>query len=112
MTDSVSTPRLRATFAIYLGLVAVTAVWGPRQMGAAAYYASGIAGFVCVALACLGRIWSSVFIAGHKDESLVTTGPYGRLRHPLYACSTLGALGLGLTSRSVLLCAIVVLLIA
>jgi protein-S-isoprenylcysteine O-methyltransferase Ste14 len=112
MTESASTPRLQATFAIYLALVAATAVWGPREVGAAAYYSSGIAGFLCVALACLGRIWSSVFIAGHKDESLVTTGPYGRLRHPLYACSMLGALGLGLTSRSVLLCAVVVVFIA
>lgn len=112
MTESASTPRLQATFAIYLALVAATAVWGPRDVAAATRYASGIAGFLCVALACLGRIWSSVFIAGHKDESLVTTGPYGRLRHPLYACSVLGAFGLGLTSRSLLLCAIVVLLIA
>lgn len=112
MTESASTPRLRATFAIYIGLVAATAVWGPSQLGAGAYYSTGIAGFLCVALACLGRLWSSVFIAGHKDVSLVTTGPYARLRHPLYACSILGALGLGLTSRSVLLCAIVVVLIA
>jgi len=112
MTESASTPRLRATFAIYLALVAATAVWGPDEIGLAARYATGIAGFLCVALACLGRIWSSVFIAGHKDESLVTTGPYARLRHPLYACSMLGALGLGLTSRSLLLCAVVVVLIA
>lgn len=112
MTESASTPRLRATFAIYIGLVAVTAVWGPRAVGGAAYYASGIAGFLCVALSCLGRLWSSVFIAGHKDVSLVTWGPYARLRHPLYACSMLGALGLGLTTRSVLLCAVVVVMIA
>ena len=112
MTESASTPRLRATFAIYIGLVAATAVWGPREVGAGAYYSTGIAGFLCVALACLGRLWSSVFIAGHKDVSLVTWGPYARLRHPLYACSMLGALGLGLTSRSVLLCAVVVAMIA
>jgi protein-S-isoprenylcysteine O-methyltransferase Ste14 len=112
MTESASTPRLRATFAIYIALVAASAVWGPREIGAGAYYITGIAGFLCVALACLGRLWSSVFIAGHKDVSLVTTGPYARLRHPLYACSMLGAVGLGLTSRSALLCAIVVVLIA
>jgi protein-S-isoprenylcysteine O-methyltransferase Ste14 len=112
MTESASTPRLRATFAIYVGLIAATAVWGPRDIGATAYYASGMAGFLCVSLACLGRLWTSVFIAGHKDEALVTSGPYARLRHPLYACSMLGALGLGLTSRSLLLCACVVVLIA
>lgn len=112
MTESASTPRLRATFAIYLGLVAATTVLGPRDLGAVAYYATGVAGFLLVALACLGRLWCSVFIAGHKDESLVTSGPYGRVRHPLYACSMLGAFGLGLTSRSWMLCAVVVVLIA
>jgi protein-S-isoprenylcysteine O-methyltransferase Ste14 len=112
MTESASTPRLRATFAVYLGLVVATAVMGPRTMSSAAYYVTGIAGFLCVALACLGRIWCSVFIAGHKDESLVTQGPFALLRHPLYAFSMLGALGLGLTSRSVLLASIVIVFIA
>jgi len=105
MTDSASTP-------IYLALIAATAVVGPREIPAAWHYLADIAGFLCVALACLGRLWSSVFIAGHKDEQLVTTGPYALCRHPLYACSVLGALGLGLTSNSVLLCLIVVVLIA
>ena len=112
MTESASTPRLRATFGIYLALVAASAVIGPRVMSVTGYYVTGLLGFICVALACLGRIWTSVFIAGHKDLDLVTTGPYARCRHPLYACSMLGALGLGLTTRSVLLCVIVVSLIA
>jgi protein-S-isoprenylcysteine O-methyltransferase Ste14 len=112
MTDSASTPRLRATFAIYLALIAVTAVIGPRQIPSAWYYLSGSLGFVFVSIACLGRIWTSLFIAGHKDEVLVTTGPYALCRHPLYSFSLLGALGLGLTSRSALLCAVVVALIA
>jgi protein-S-isoprenylcysteine O-methyltransferase Ste14 len=112
MTESPSTPRLRATFAIYVALIAATTVVGPKEVAAAWYYLAGVGGFICVALACLGRIWTSAFIAGHKDEELVTTGPYALCRHPLYACSVLGALGLGLTSRSVLLCVIVVVLIA
>jgi protein-S-isoprenylcysteine O-methyltransferase Ste14 len=110
--DSASTPRLRATFAIYVGLVAATAVVGPRTMPVGWYYFCGAAGFVCVALACLGRIWTSLFIAGHKDVELITTGPYSLCRHPLYACSMLGALGLGLTTRSPLLCVVIVVLIA
>jgi protein-S-isoprenylcysteine O-methyltransferase Ste14 len=112
LTDSASTPRLRATFAIYLALVAASAVVGPRAVDTTAYYVSGVLGFLCVTLACLGRLWTSVFFAGHKDVELVTTGPYALCRHPLYACSMLGALGLGLTSHSLLLCAIVVALIA
>ena len=112
VTESASTPRLRATFAIYLALVAASTVIGPRGIDPAGYYVSGVLGFICVSLACLGRLWASVFIAGHKDVELVTTGPYALCRHPLYACSMLGALGLGLTSRSVLLCAGVMVLIA
>lgn len=111
MTESPSTPRLRITFAIYLALVAATTVIGPEQVAGWRYYVMGVTGFVCVCLACLGRIWSSVFIAGHKDAELVTTGPYARCRHPLYACSILGALGLGLASQSSMLCAITTLLI-
>ncbi|HEX6636387.1 MAG TPA: isoprenylcysteine carboxylmethyltransferase family protein [Steroidobacteraceae bacterium] len=112
MTESASTPRLRITFAIYLALIAATAVIGPAGMAGWHYYGMGIAGFVLVCLACLGRVWCSVFIAGHKDADLVTTGPYARCRHPLYAFSIVGALGLGLTSRSWLLCIATVLLIA
>ena len=111
MTDSASTPRLRATFAIYLALIATTTVIGPRAVSSWLYYAMSITGFVFVSLACLGRIWTSVFIAGHKDAELVTTGPYARCRHPLYSCSMLGALGLGLSTKSWLLCAITLLLI-
>lgn len=112
MTESASTPRLRATFAIYLALIVATAFIGPREVPVFAHYAIAVTGFLCVAVACLGRIWTSVFIAGHKDETLVTTGPYAHCRHPLYACSVLGALGLGLTTESPLLCAITVALIA
>lgn len=112
LPDSASTPRLRATFAIYLALVTATTIIGPKAVAASWYYLTGVVGFLCVALACLGRIWASVFIAGHKDVELVTTGPYARCRHPLYACSILGALGLGLTTRSMLLGAAVLVLIA
>ena len=111
MTESASTPRLRATFAIYLALIAATAVVGPREIPAGWHHLTGFAGFLLVALACLGRIWCSLFIAGHKDEVLVTTGPYAWCRHPLYSFSVLGALGLGFTSRSALLCVLVAVLI-
>jgi protein-S-isoprenylcysteine O-methyltransferase Ste14 len=112
MTESASTPRLRATFATYIALVAATTVVGPRHMPVAWSHLAAITGFVCVAVACLGRIWCSVFIAGHKDEVLVTTGPFSHCRHPLYSFSILGALGLGLASRSPLLCVAVVVVIS
>ena len=41
MTESASTPRLRATFAIYLALIAATAVVGPREVPLAWHYLTG-----------------------------------------------------------------------
>ena len=111
MTESASTPRLRATFAIYVALIAASALVGPVDLPRGVYYAANVLGFMLVALACLGRIWCSVFIAGHKDETLVTSGPYAACRHPLYAFSIVGALGLGLTSKSPLLALLVLMLI-
>jgi len=112
MTESASTPRLRTTFAIYLALVAATPLVGPREIASGLGHLLGIAGFACVTLACLGRIWCSLFIAGHKDETLVTSGPFAYCRHPLYSFSILGALGMGFASKSLLLGAAVVLLVA
>jgi protein-S-isoprenylcysteine O-methyltransferase Ste14 len=111
MTESASTPRLRLTLAIYLALIAAAAFIGPRQVGSWTYAVTGVLGFLCVALACLGRLWCSLFIAGRKDATVITTGPYAACRHPLYSLSVLGALGIGLTTRSALLCAISVALI-
>jgi protein-S-isoprenylcysteine O-methyltransferase Ste14 len=81
-------------------LVAVTA--RPTLTG----FASGLVGFlgfVLVALAALGRFWTSLFIAGRKDATLVQVGPYAACRHPLYLLSLIGMVGLGLATRSVAL---------
>jgi protein-S-isoprenylcysteine O-methyltransferase Ste14 len=100
MAVSRSTPRLRLTAALLLGLLLVVAV--SRRPGIDDLFGAALvfAGFGCVACAALGRIWTSLFIAGYKDEQLVTHGPYAALRHPLYALSLLATLGLGLTTRS------------
>jgi protein-S-isoprenylcysteine O-methyltransferase Ste14 len=100
MSSSPSTPRLRITLVLLVVVLALVAV---SERG----WATGLAGVVmqlvalaCIACAALGRVWASVFIAGFKDESLVRTGPYSALRHPLYVLSLLAALGIGLATRS------------
>ena len=52
-------------------------------------------GMLLVAVASLGRMWCSVYIAGYKDRTLITAGPYSMSRNPLYFFSMLGALGVG-----------------
>jgi protein-S-isoprenylcysteine O-methyltransferase Ste14 len=112
MTRSASTPRLRLILLWYVLVILLVAVserpWSHRWSGELAW----IAGLVLIAAAALGRIWCSAFIAGHKDEQLVTWGPYSLCRHPLYALSMLAGVGIGLASRSmILLLSTVVLLV-
>lgn len=103
MTVSRSTPRLRLTAALLAALLLVVAVTARGPAPGPARELLQLAGFACLVLAALGRLWCSVFIAGRKDRELVTLGPYSALRHPLYALSLLGVLGMGLVSASLAL---------
>ncbi len=67
-----------------------------------------LTGLALIVLCMIGRIWSSMFIAGYKNQKLIDVGPYSLVRHPLYVCSFLGAVGLGLASENLLLLAVLV----
>jgi protein-S-isoprenylcysteine O-methyltransferase Ste14 len=103
MTASASTPRIRLTRLIYLLVLAVVAVSDDRAMESGAGLLAQAAGFLLVTAAVLGRLWTSLFIAGRKETELVREGPYASCRHPLYLASVFAALGIGLTTRSVTL---------
>ena len=103
MTTSRSTPRLRLTALLLLGLLVLVATSQRTLATGLPGLLLQLAGLACIACAALGRAWTSVFIAGRKDAELVQAGPYGSLRHPLYALSLLGMLGAGLTTRSITL---------
>jgi len=62
-----------------------------------------VLGVVLVGIGSLGRLWCSVYIAGYKTDHLITKGPYSMCRNPLYFFSLLGALGVGLTSETLLI---------
>jgi protein-S-isoprenylcysteine O-methyltransferase Ste14 len=112
MTRSASTPRLRLILLWYLLVIVLVAVserpWTHHWSGEVAR----VLGLVLVAAGALGRIWCSAFIAGYKDEQLVTWGPYSLCRNPLYAWSMLAGIGIGLASSSVTLLAATVLVLA
>lgn len=53
-------------------------------------------GMVLVAIAAFGRIWCLSFVAGRKNDVLISEGPYSVTRNPLYVFSFLGIVGFGL----------------
>lgn len=100
-TISSSTPRLRVTAAVLAATIGLVAVSERALVAGVAGGLVQLAGVAIVVVAALGRIWTSAFIAGRKDTSLVRSGPYSALRHPLYALSLLAMFGIGLVTRSV-----------
>jgi protein-S-isoprenylcysteine O-methyltransferase Ste14 len=103
MTASASAPRIRLTRLIYLLVLAAAALSEGRAIQDDAGLLAQAAGFVLVVAAVLGRLWTTLFIAGRKETELVREGPYSVCRHPLYLCSVIASLGIALTTRSVTL---------
>ena len=112
MTRSASTPRVRLTLCYFLALLAAAAFCAPRAGSPAWLAATRIAALLLIALACLGRIWCSVFIAGRKDTAIVIDGPYALVRHPLYVLSFLGGIGLSLATTSLTLVTLTAIVLA
>lgn len=86
-----------------VGVVGLTLVSGPvyaEDSGFGLFL--GVAGYFLLAISAFGRAWASVFIAGKKNQQLITEGPYSMTRNPLYFFSFLGFLGAGLAFESIL----------
>jgi protein-S-isoprenylcysteine O-methyltransferase Ste14 len=82
-------------FAILLSSSATEATW--PLVGESLF----CTGLFLVAIASMGRLWCSLYIAGYKTDVLVTQGPYSMSRNPLYFFSLLGACGVGLATETV-----------
>ncbi len=57
-------------------------------------------GAILCGIGTLGRLWCSTYIAGYKDDRLITQGPYSLCRNPLYFFSAIGALGVTLATET------------
>ena len=65
-----------------------------------------VLGIFLVIFGVLGRFWSILYIGGHKNETVVQSGPYSICRHPLYLFSTIATVGFGLMLGSIVLTAL------
>jgi protein-S-isoprenylcysteine O-methyltransferase Ste14 len=81
--------------AVALAILYMLLVPAPSQLGPMLLESAEVLGFFLLAMAALGRLWCLAFIAGAKNETLITQGPYSIVRNPLYICNFLGAVGLG-----------------
>jgi protein-S-isoprenylcysteine O-methyltransferase Ste14 len=57
-------------------------------------------GLLFISISALGRIWSSLFICGHKSVEIIDQGPYASVRNPLYLFSFVGVVGIALSTEN------------
>jgi protein-S-isoprenylcysteine O-methyltransferase Ste14 len=101
MIASRSTRRLRFTIVVLAAVLVLVAVSRRPHATTLTGEVLKLAALACIVVATLGRLWTSLFIAGFKDDTLVRSGPYSALRHPLYALSWIAMFGIGLGTRSI-----------
>ena len=94
------------------GIFALLMLSGNRVENGAARGLLDLAGLGCVTISAFGRVWASVYISGYKTGTLIDSGPYSVTRNPLYLFSLIGAAGLGITSGSILIFALLTCLFA
>ena len=108
MTEVLRIPLSRM-FALMLlaTLLLTSSAWEGVSIITSVYFllGCGLAG-----VASLGRLWCSLYIAGYKNTSLVTKGPYSVTRNPLYFFSFLGGAGVGLATETLSIPLAVILL--
>ncbi|MEN6475957.1 MAG: isoprenylcysteine carboxylmethyltransferase family protein [Syntrophaceae bacterium] len=68
--------------------------------------------FILVMIATFGRLWSLSYISGNKSQNLITNGPYSLMRNPLYFFSLIGAIGLGIVSKSMFIFSVILVAFA
>jgi protein-S-isoprenylcysteine O-methyltransferase Ste14 len=91
------------------GFLAAVLLTGSRWQGSLAADLMFLAGLMLAAAGMVGRIWCLVYSSGYKSSQLVTAGPYVVSRNPLYFFSFVGLIGIGLSTATLTLTALVVL---
>lgn len=105
--------RIRTTrvvaAAVLLGLLFIAPFWG--RHGAIAEILRW-SGYLALIVGVMGRVWCAAYIGGRKSQLIVDVGPYSTTRNPLYVCSFIGLLGVGLVSGMLTVTALLALAFA
>ncbi len=95
MASDLNKTRMRDTRLLVLFLLLAVLFTTPVLHGLP-YELLRLAGYFLLVVCAIGRMYSTAFIGGVKNEKLITVGPYAMCRNPLYFFSLTGAAGLGL----------------
>lgn len=88
--------RIWTSRVMVVALLALAFVTGSAWRSAVWPMALQGLGLGLVILAVFGRLWSTLYLSGHKTKHLITDGPYSMTRNPLYFFSLFGAMGVAL----------------
>lgn len=100
--ENVSKNRHRLTAALFLLSVFAMVMEDPRWFGTVGgEEAIAVIGWMLVSAGIVVRLWAALYVSGHKNKQLITQGPYGLVRNPLYAGNLLSVTGLAILSESV-----------
>ena len=95
--------RIRLHQIAFLGLVVLVLFTGSRWSKGSFEFIGSLLfsiGLCFVAVAIIGRMWCMLYIGGQKTKALATEGPYSLSRNPLYFLSLLGAVGIGMCTKT------------
>lgn len=77
----------------------------PLESGAHEFF--DLTGTILVAICALGRLYTSAYLGGFKNDTLITHGPFSVVRNPLYFFSLVGFTGIAfMTNHIVVMVAI------
>ncbi len=68
-----------------------------------------MSGLFLLTICSSGRLWALLYISGYKKRELITEGPYSMMQHPLYVFSLIGAIGIGVASKNILVMAALII---
>ena len=104
--------RPRHLRALALVVIPIIALASPGEHPEWMNELAEVLGVVCLVVCLVGRGWASIYVAGRKNQELVTVGPYSVVRNPLYVFSFIGVVGIGLISEMMALLAVAVVAFA